>query len=402
MSIEIRVTAGKDMHMSSLSEIKTLEIMAHQARNLDTTCYRGFAPLSHLALISQADVFDQDTNPEGLQRELSIKHAQDAYEYALTERDPKRPRAFPEVVINARQRNVVKITPVPCDVGGLKLVKLRFYRDRMKSPKTVYVSRVDGNHRLHFAAGDERREPLNAMVPFQLHVGLSREEERSLFLDINSNQKGMNISHLSVMQSKLSPEEREIRDHPDRWMAQRLTDDPDSPWHGLVHLGGSKKGARAQGLSRPVNFASLQSGVARTLAKSQYIHDLTNPRAQYVLIRHYWTAVKRVFAEEWANPKDYLLLKNIGVLSLSILGGTIIDRCMPRGKVEIDDLGDYLRQTRNAIDWSKVATGDRSVAGMSGNRAALIIAGVMASEISDDASDSGMVRLQELLASEID
>jgi len=207
-----------------------------------------------------------------------------------------------------------------------------------------------------------------SMPPFQIHVGLRREQERSLFVDINSNQKGLNTSHLAVMQSRLTDEEKEIKDHLDRWIAKKLSEDPNSPWHGLIHLGGSKRGSRYQGLTRVVNFASVQGGIKKLLSKSQYIHDLTVPDAQYVVIRNYWHAVKKVFAEEWAQPKDYLLLKNIGVLSLSIFGGAVMDRSMPKSKVDIDDLAQYIEQARNVFDWRKEATGSRAISGMSGNR----------------------------------
>src|SRR6266516_32572 len=312
--------------MPKLSGIRQIEVVAHEAKNLDTVCFRGAAPLAHLALASQADVFDQVTNPSGLQRDLSPKHASDAYDYARRSPDPAFPRAFPEIVLNVRDK---------------------------KRDGKVCVSRVDGNHRLFYAAGDDRREPLMAFTPFQIHVGLTREQERSLFVDINANQKGMNTSHLAIMRARLTPEEEEIKNHPDRWIAQRLADEVDSPWHGLVHLGGSKAGSRTQGLTRPVNFASLQAGVGRTLTKSQYIHDLTDAEAQYLVVRNFWEAVKRTFAEEWARPKDFLLLKNIGVMSMSILGGTIVDRCMARGTVSVDEMARYLRQTKTTFDWGK-------------------------------------------------
>ena len=101
----------------------------------------------------------------------------------------------------------------------------------------------------------------------------------------------------------------------------KLAEESDSPLHGLVHLGGSKASARLQGLTRAVTLASLQAGVKKTLTKSQYIHDLLDPKAQYVIIRNYRTAVKKVFSEEWSHPKDYLLLRNLGVWSMSFLGG---------------------------------------------------------------------------------
>jgi DGQHR domain-containing protein len=382
--------------MPKLSGIRQIEVVAQEVENLDTVCFRGAAPLAHLALVSQADVFDQITNPDGLQRDLSPKHASDAYDYVAGAGDPAYPRAFPEIVMNVRNKKVLQQERIGTPADGARLVRLSFDLDKMRDGK-VAVSRVDGNHRLFYAAGDDRRDPLMAFAPFQIHVGLTREQERSLFVDINANQKGLNTSHLAIMRARLTAEEQEIKDHPDRWIANRLADDVESSWHGLVHLGGSKKGSRTQGLTRPVNFASLQAGIGRTLSKSQYIHDLTDPEAQYLVVRNYWEAVKRTFTQEWAQPKDFLLLKNIGVMSLSILGGTIIDRCMARSRVGIDDMTRYLRQAKNTFDWSKDATGERSISGMSGNRAALIIAGEMAKELSDETGENVIKNLQEEL-----
>jgi DGQHR domain-containing protein len=381
--------------MTKLSGIRQIEVLADEESNLDTICYRGSAPLAHLALISQADVFDQVNNPDGLQRDLSPKHASDAYEYVRREQDPEYPRAFPEVVLNVRDKKALNLEETTSD-NGVKSFRLSFDLDKMRDGK-VAVSRVDGNHRLYYADGDDRRDPLMVSAPFQIHVGLNRDQERSLFVDINANQKGLNTSHLAIMRARLTAEEQEIKDHPDRWIANRLADDPDSAWHGLVHLGGSKKGSRTQGLSRPVNFASLQAGVGRTLAKSQYIHDLTDPEAQYIVIRNYWEAVKLTFSEEWAKPKDFLLLRNIGVMSMSLLGGTIIDRCMARGTAHIEGMARYLRQAKTVFDWSKDTTGERSVSGMSGNRAALVIAGEMAKELSDESGINAIRDLQEQL-----
>jgi DGQHR domain-containing protein len=385
--------------MAKLEGISQIEMVAFKSQNLDTVCFRGHAPLAYLAMISQADIFDQVTNPEGLQRDLSPKHASEAYEYVLKDSDINYPRAFPEVVLNVRNKKGFQLEKVEIDVDpttGIEIVRLRF--DLTKIGSGVSVSRIDGNHRLFYVAGDDRsRNPILTQVPFQLHIGLDREKERSLFVDINANQKGLNSSHLAIMQSKLTDEEKEIKDRLDRWVANRLASDTDSPWHGLIHLGGSKKGSRTQGLNRIVNLISLQTGVKKVLMKSQYIHDFTDPNAQYRLINMYWHAVKNVFHEEWTKHKDYLVLKNIGVLSLSILGGTIIDRCIPRNKVSIEDFEKYLCQAYNRFDWSKEATGERAITGMSGNQAAMLIAGEMAAELSDETDDITIKQLQDQL-----
>jgi DGQHR domain-containing protein len=382
--------------MAKLTGINEVELTAYKSKNLDTICFRGSAPLAHLAMISQPDIFDQVTNPKGLQRDLSPKHASEAFEYVHRQRNQEFPRAFPEVVLNVRDKRVLKTD----DVDGGAIVKLKFGISEMKDGK-VSVSRVDGNHRLYYSAGDDRRDPLFAEVPFQIHVGLTQDQERSLFVDINSNQKGLSSSHLAVMQNRLSPEEIEIRDHLDRWIASKLSRDPDSPWHGMIHEGGSKKGTRQQGLTRLVNFASIQGGISKLLSKSQYIHDLGDAQLQYIVLRNYWQAVKVVFSEEWANPKDYLLLKNIGVWSLSILAASIIDRCMPLARVDVKDFARYLKQARNRFDWNKEATGERAVVGMSGNKAALIIAAAMAEELTDETGGNMIKEIQDQLRAQL-
>lgn len=379
-----------------LTGINEVELTAYKSKNLDTVCFRGSAPLAHLAMISQPDIFDQVTNPKGLQRDLSPKHASEAFEYVHRLRNAEYPRAFPEVVLNVRDKKILKTE----ELNGNPVVKLKFTISEMKDGK-VSVSRVDGNHRLYYAAGDDRRDPLFTEVPFQIHVGLTQDQERSLFVDINSNQKGLSSSHLAVMQNRLSPEEIEIRDHLDRWIASKLSRDPQSPWHGMIHEGGSKKGTRQQGLTRLVNFASIQGGISKLLSKSQYIHDLGDAQLQYMVLRNYWQAVKLVFSEEWANPKDFLLLKNIGVWSLSILAASIIDRCMPLGRVDIKDFAHYLKQARSRFDWSKDATGERAVVGMSGNKAALIIAAAMAEELTDEAGGNMIKEIQDQLRAQI-
>jgi hypothetical protein len=41
--------------------------------------FRGYARLSDLSRMSKADIYDKISNPQGTQRDLSPKHAQDAY-----------------------------------------------------------------------------------------------------------------------------------------------------------------------------------------------------------------------------------------------------------------------------------------------------------------------------------
>ena len=390
-------TEAPESPTDHLTNIRELEFLAFKSKNLDTECYRGTAPLAELAIVSHADVFDQDTNREGLQRDLSPSHAAGAYEYAARKPDKNHPRAFPEVVLNIRDRDVLQVEPVEGDGGRVRLI---FNVDAIRKAKTVKVSRVDGNHRLYYTAGDERRQPILLPAPFQIHIGLTKDQETGLFVDMNANQKGLNTSHLSWLVNRLNEEEMEMKEHPERWIALRLAADPLSPWYGIIHMGGSKAGAREQSLIRPVNLKSLEGGVKRTLSKSAYVHDITDIKAQYILLRSFWQAVKQVFPEEWAKPKEYLILRNLGVVSLSTLAGTVIDRCLARQRIDMADMARYLAQSRGTWDWRADAVGDRSVGGMSGNRAALIVAGRMAEDLSEEGGVNFGDLTRQLVATE--
>lgn len=358
----------------------TVTLIAEESTNLDTTCYRGSAPLADLARISRADVFDQVANPHGLQRDLNRKHAAEAYDYAAREPDEALPRAFPEVMLNVRDKHVVSIERIDTKTP-IRLVKLTFDLEKIQRAKNVKVSRIDGNHRLYYAAGDgQERPPLSISGPFSLTLGLTVEQEAGLFLDVNAEQKGLNTSHLAVLRSRLTPDDVELEFHPERVFARTLAEDPASPFCGLVHMGGSKEGTKAAGEVRPINFIALATGVKRTLTKSQYLPDLTSADAKYNMIRGYWQAVQTTWPEGFETPKDYYVTKNIGIQALSILGATVIDRAMAGGHVEVVDLVDLLAPAKDTYDWHRDAA-KGGVSGMSGNRAALLVAGELAGQV---------------------
>src|SRR5438046_1736207 len=86
---------------------KFLKMKVIKGKVLGVDVYRGFAPLCELANISHADVYDQKKNPTGTQRDLSPKHAKDAYDYVRA-----RPLAFwPEVFLCARDPKVISFAP---------------------------------------------------------------------------------------------------------------------------------------------------------------------------------------------------------------------------------------------------------------------------------------------------
>src|SRR5437868_581095 len=94
--------------------------------------FRGFAPLAELAIISQADVFDQDKNRLGTQRNLNVQHARKAYQYVSDTESA----FYPELILNVRDKSYVDFQALQ-DLGDVKFGRLKFIKDPAKAGKVV-------------------------------------------------------------------------------------------------------------------------------------------------------------------------------------------------------------------------------------------------------------------------
>ena len=336
-----------------------MELLVIKGTNLNTPVYRGFASIKDIATISAPDTFKQDTNPDGLQRDLSEIHSREGYLYADgAQKVPDYPRLWPEVILNVRKKDdkddkdVVEILTVD---EAHNLFKIVVHEDLIdKKRERPQISRTDGNHRLFYGEGHPIRNwpSLDIPTPFSLTMGLTALEEASLFMDINDNLKRMNTSHLRHLQTRLSESEKLAKDDPALWIANKLVEDSKSPFHGIVYLGGEKE--KAQGLDRRVNLAALRTGTQMILKESRELREFDQIDDKFILLLIYWKAVAREFAKEWADSKKYLLLRGFGVQSMFILGAEILDRCI-RPDVIWSQLEDkivaYLVQTRIDVNW---------------------------------------------------
>src|SRR5215813_7093034 len=150
-----------------------MRITVLRGANLNIEMYRGYASIADLARISSPDPFNQDTNPNGLQRDLSEAHSRDAYRYAEgAEKVPDHKRSWAEVLLNVRDASVVEIFPLD-EAHGVYEIEVREERIN-KTLARPQISRTDGNHRLNFGEGDPKHDwpPLTASTPFALTIDL--------------------------------------------------------------------------------------------------------------------------------------------------------------------------------------------------------------------------------------
>jgi len=319
----------------------SFKVPAVRAKVLGVRVYRGFASLADLADFSKADIYDQKKNPKGTQRDLNPAHARKAYEYVKN----SDLGFWPEIFLCARKQGVIKFTPLSEELPDLG--ELEIDTSATSEVGSIAVSRVDGNHRLHYGDGQEDGySRVENLVSFCLADGLTREEEIKLFRDINDNQRRMNTSHLDGIEVRLTPEEQLKRHNPELYIAQQLSEDSASPLHGRVFQGGKKP----VGVDIPLR--GLRTGVEYMLSRSTQLPQLEDAQAQYRVIRNYFEAVKKWQPAAWTSPKEYILLRGSGLWAVCFIGAQVIDGALLDGEYRASRMLSTLRSGKD-WDWGK-------------------------------------------------
>jgi DGQHR domain-containing protein len=363
---------------------RSLVVPAVRGRVLGVNVYRGFAKLCDLADLSIADIYEQNDNPRGTQRDLSVPHARDAHAYVKTHDLG----FWPEVFLCARLKSAITFTPMSDEQPDIGF--LEFDLVRIRDAKSIAISRVDGNHRLHFVDGKtEGYGRIEKTASFCIAYDLSRDDEIQLFKDINKNQKSMNTSHLDEIEVRLTPEEELKRRSPQLYIAQRLADDPNSPLHGRIYQGGKKKA----GVDIPLR--GVKTGIEYMLSRSTQLPHLDDAEAQYRVIRNYLGAFKKWQPKGWTEPKEYIVLRGAGFWAVCFIGAHVIDRALLQDKFSSSDMLEVLRSGKH-WDWSK--NGDFK--GMSGRGGALEISKMVTRKLQDKSRMSTKELFKKIMATD--
>lgn len=352
-----------------------LEVPVIKGEVLGVTVYRGYAKLGELARLSKPDIYDQKSNPAGTQRDLNPKHARSAYEYIKN-------RTFgywPEMFLCARNAKVVRYKPSESnrDIGTLVIDEDLATKSTSKST-SITISRVDGNHRLHYADGSQPEFPkITKSVSFCMTVGLTPEQEITLFRDINDNQMRMNTSHLDNIQARLTPKETLKREDPALYIARTLGTDSESPFYDRVYAGGKKPSGH------DVPLRTLHTGIDYMFSRPTKLTALRDADAQYKVIRNYFNAVRKWQPKGWSEPRKYIVLRGSGLWAICFIGADVIDRALAQGKFGSEDMLKILKSGRE-WDWSN--RGDFQ--GYGGRGGAMKICNLVTTEFQDESGIS--------------
>jgi DGQHR domain-containing protein len=339
---------------------------------LGVNVFRGFAKLGDLANVSKADIYDQRKNPNGTQRDLSRPHARKAYEYVKN----TDLGFWPEIFLCARGNKLLTFTPISNELPDLGMLEIDISKE--KAGSKALISRVDGNHRLHFSDGTQKGySRIEKVVSFCLAYDLTREEEIQLFKDINKNQKAMSTSHLDGIEVRLTPEEELKHRTPELYIAQRLSKDPKSPLYKRVYKGGKKP----VGVDIPLR--GLKTGIDYMLTRSTQLLRLNDAEAQYRVIKNYFGAVKKWQPKAWSSPKEYIILRGSGLWAICFVGAQVIDRALLQDKFTSKYMLKILQSGKD-WDWSKKG----HFKGLGGRGGALEISNQVTRQLQDEGSMS--------------
>jgi DNA sulfur modification protein DndB len=305
--------------------VPTLNIDCTLGRSAGRTVLLGFASAKILHSMSFADVLNEDTG-RGYQRRFNVQHSLDFRRYIQRDGAATIPLTF-----NLRPRvdgawRIIEI--------GNRLVRLELATDTGK-----VLAQVDCQHRLGYL-GD-----LDVELPFMCFVGLTEREEMEVFSVINSKARGLSTSLLDFHDAQLSADL--AADRPELFVALYLKNEPTSPWHHQLDLGGTS----TSGMTRRASLRTLQKAVKRFLSRTR-LSRTHSMEAVARIVLDFWAAVILTMPEPWAHPRKHFLTKGIGVYALMDLAADLCAEAPPGIACDKRYFAAALTDFADAFDWT--------------------------------------------------
>jgi DGQHR domain-containing protein len=289
--------------------------------------FTGFAPAADLVAVSFADVLDETTG-RGYQRRFSKEHSLEFKRYIQTPGATSIPLTF-----NLR-----------ADSKGWQLHRGPGPTATLRIDPDIgaVLAQVDGQHRLGYLQGS----PIE--FAFMVFLDMNVEEEMEVFRVINGKAKGLSSSLLDFTEARLMGEDLAVEE-PELYVALRLHEDPDSPWYRRLNLGGDNT---TVGNKRIASLRSMRVAVRRLIRSANWKPH--PPAAQIALLTiDFWRAVQFVLPQQWAVPRNHVIVKGIGVYALMSMAGVFIQEARDRDQdADFDFFVARLSDFADQVDWS--------------------------------------------------
>lgn len=222
-----------------------------------------------------------DSGVEGFQRALDSGRARDIASYL-------------DNSIGSIPTNIVLSAQESADLQYIRRTKSIKYRR-----KSAGFLVLDGQHRL-FGYGLAKKKH---RVPVAIYEGLSRKEEAALFIDINTNQRGVPAALL--LDIKQVAERESQSEATLRKIFNQLNDDKDSALRGLL--------SASKSVSGKISRVSFNRAVKEILDDA--VMTKLSEAKQYELLRSFFNSVERNLKNKSLLTKSSYFEAFCGVLT---------------------------------------------------------------------------------------
>nr|MBI4156889.1 DGQHR domain-containing protein [Candidatus Woesearchaeota archaeon] len=332
-----------------------IEINALSVKQPLGNFYVGIISARDLLDISHADVRriekDDIERHIGIQRPLNLSRVKEIKEYVKTF-----DASFPNSIIISIGKEYISFK----NMSENKLII-----ERNKNAATI----IDGQHRL---AGFENNPIDNFDLIITIFLDLEREEQALLFSIINTKHTKVNPSlaaDLLEFSSIITP--AKIAHN----IAKTMNSDRDGPWYKLIRMLGTRselyEGIITQStftkeiinlICRNEDLYKIRDIIKKEGRKS-LIHHFNRNYEKYIfwnfyvdnkdefifkILNNYFTAIKNVFKNEWANKK-YILTKTTGYIALMKLFPELFIKGKNDEDLSINFFQTYFEKVKNSL-----------------------------------------------------
>lgn len=309
-------------------ETTEIEFKGILGRCGDREVFLSFAPARKLASISFPDVLDESSG-KGYQRRFHREHSLEFKKYIQKPGATTIPLTF-----NLRAEHSAYWKLQVGEDGGSAVL-------RVSNLQIKVMAQVDCQHRLGYL-GDS-----DTGFAFMTFIGLSVAEEMEVFRVINGKAKGLSGSLLDFTEARLSGTNLQAH-KPALYMALRLHENDQSPWHARLDLGGQN----VVGNRRQASLRTMQQAAKRFLREAKP-NPNRDPAREVKIVIDFWNALAFVLKDQWERPRQHMITKGIGVYCLMSMAGLLTREA--EQKVVTPDFDYFVTKLSDfvdRIDWS--------------------------------------------------
>lgn len=122
-------------------------------------------------------------------------------------------------------------------------------------------------------------------------------------------------------------------------------------------------------MHRPVNLASFANALKPLLRQHNFFQTM-ELGDQVLLLKRFWCVVRRMFPDAWEEPGKHILLKTLGVYTMSEVAVYVFELCAARGGDFSQEHIEKVLSPLAGVDWHRDTSPFKALGGLKGCREA--------------------------------